>query len=330
MLVANLQDIKKHFPAASSLDFATLEPFIRTSEQDAVIPFLSQAQYDALNTAYSNGAGYSGMSTALKDLLLVVQRPIIGKAILEAVPAINLIISGSGILVSTPENTVAASQVRTEDLKRSARKEYFQGLESMLRFLEINTGVYTTWAASSSFTIYTECFIRSATDFSKYYFIDQSRYIFTRCRSTMLEKQQLVSKITGTTLYNTLLSSLRSGTVTAANQKLLPFIYPAVANLTMGECLLDLVPMFTDLGIRVATTSNSLSSAVESAPDPRVVQTLMERATAKGNAKLKELKDFLYANASDYPEFTADTTVYSTSSSTDYNDLDNSTHGFGI
>lgn len=330
MLVVSKDDITKHFPAASSLDFESFRPFVRTAEQDAIIPFLSQAQYDALNTAYNDGAGYSGMSSALKELLIRVQRPIVGKALLEAVPALNVILSGSGILVNTPEGTVAASQVRTEDLKRLARREYFQGLEAMLRYLESNTGVYTTWAASSAFTIYTECFIRSATDFSKYYFIDESRYIFTRCRSTMLEKQQMVSKITGTVLYNSLLTQLRSGTTSVANQKLLPFIYPAVANLTMGDCLLDLVPMFTDLGIRIATTSNSLSSAVESAPDPALVQSLMDRAIAKGNGKLKELKDFLYANHSDYPEFEADTTVYSTSASSDYNDLDNSTHGFGI
>jgi hypothetical protein len=330
MLVASLNDIKKHFPAASSLQFDAVAPFIRSAEQDAVIPYLSQAQYDALNTAYNDGAGYSGMSTAEKNLLLCVQRPIVGKAILEVIPALNLVMSGSGLLVAVPDNTVAASQVRTEDLKRMARREYFQGLEAMLRFLESNTGVYTIWTASTSFTIYTECFLRSATEFNKNYFIDESRYIFTRCRAVMLEKQQMVRRITGEALYNLLLDQLRSDSVSAANKKILPFIFSAVANLTMGESLIDLVPMFSDLGIRVATTSSSLSSAVESVPDPSIVNTLMDRATAKGQARLKELKDFLYANASDYPDFANNPAVYSTSATTDYNDLNNSTHGFGI
>lgn len=328
MLFSTVEEFRGFIPASKNLSFEDLKPMLETAELDDIIPFLGQEQYDALNGVYDSGDGT--MTDTDKDLLKRVRRPLANIAIARFSAFGNLNIGKSGFTVTSTEHTAIASQWRVNDLKSEVLKEYFQGTERMLQYLEANTGLYPVWAASSAFTQFRECFINTADDFNNYFFINSSRRTFLSLRPKMKQVEEYILSITGQSLFDEIKSQILLGTVSAANLKLLKLIKPAVANQSMVEALPNMQVLFTDYGPQLVETSNSLTQVVQRAVDGTRMEKLITTARETADSKRKELQDFLYLNHATYPLFEADSTVYIPTSSDTYNDTNNSTFGFGL
>jgi hypothetical protein len=330
MLFSTSEEFIEYIPASKNILFAAYKPMINTAELDDIIPFLSQEQYDDLNSTYNNGEGVHSLSESQKDLLHRVRRPLANIALVRYSAFGNLSIGNSGFTISTPDNTAVASQWRVEDLKRECTKEYFQGIERMLQFLEANTGLYSLWAESSSFTQFKECFINTADEFNSYFFINNSRRTFLSLKPVMKLKEEVISGITGQALFDQIKDQILNDTLSAPNSALLKLIKPAVVYHTMVEALPHMQLVYTENGPQLIESSNSLTQVVAKSVDSQKLERILISCRENAASKSKDLQDYLYLNHAIYPLFEADSTVYKPTASDSYNDPDNSTFGFGI
>lgn len=322
MLINDETVLKAYLPVATNFDWSDIAPFVAIAEERDIIPFLSQAQYDLL-IALTSPSGDN------QKLIQLSSRALAQTALLRMIPFRNLNLGKTGFTVTETEGTKVASQWRVEDLKSACLDNYFEGLEDMLRFLEEKKTTFTAWASSSSRTDFTKNFIWTADEFQTYCDIQRSRRVFLSLKPYMDRSDETIKEVTGEGLYNELKTQLAAGSVSSNNQKLLPFIRYAVTNLAMAAALPSFSLILTRSGPKLVETSMALTSVVEKV-DRTAIDDRAMKCEAIGKASIKRLQDYLYANASNYPLFTADTSVYNTSRQTDYNDKSNTTYGLGL
>lgn len=295
-LIKNIADLKEHFPISADFNLNGIDPYIARVESEIIIPNIGQDQYDDLNTAYN-----SGTPTANQQKLIDKIQPVIAQfAFLYYIPVGQLTIDNAGIRIASDEKMKAAFERQIDDLKDSTMRNGYAALEDLLKFLEANKATYTIWAGSSAYTVFKEFFITSATEFSKYYNIQNSRLTFNSLKAAMRKVEEFnVHACLDDDTYDTLKAQVLSGSVSSDNEKLLNFIKPAVAYLTIANGLTDMNVKVGDSGVvtfrNISTTTNK---AYEATSD-KIQDAIIKKATEDGNAYLKRLRDFLNKNASD-------------------------------
>ncbi len=312
MLFSTIEEIKKYLPATAAFDFPALLPFIVKAETDDIIPWLSQEQYDDINATYDSGNGIDDLSEQQLALLDKIRRPLANVAFLKYIPFGNVTIGKAGISVAENTTQKIASQWRIEDLKQACEDDYYKGIEAMLLFLEENIEDFDDWAQSSAYTVFKECFINTAKEFSDVFTINGSRRVFLAVKPIMkrMEEKHILT-VTGKGLFDALKEQILDADLTDVNKKLLPFIHSAVANFTMSRALLELPLAITGAGIQIvmrkAIGDNSIET--ETASDTKL-SALHSAAMRDAELSKKELTDFLYKYYTDYPLYQADTSVY--------------------
>jgi hypothetical protein len=307
MLFKNTEEIKKYLPVTKSFEWSDIEPFIRNAETDYIIPFLSKAEYDALNAAYNNTAP---MANAQKELLQIVRRPLACAAYYCYIPFGNVSIGKAGITAPGNKDENVAAQWRIEDLKSSCDDGYFSGIEQMLLYLESNAGTFTSWNSSAARTNFRDCFINTVDEFNHEYMIGSRRTLLMLKPIISRVERDYILSITGEELFHELKCQVKAGTLTTTNKKLLEFIRPCIASYTIAKATLELNVRITGNGFLILNTSPFQSVKQEVTPKDTPLQYLREMKYADGASSQKQLYNYLYRNHSQYPLFEADTTAY--------------------
>lgn len=311
MLFKTIDDLQKVLPFTANFEFDKLSPFIERAERELLIPFIGQAQYDELNDAYTAEADENDLYPALLKLLKYARQPVAHGAFLLYIPFGNLNIGKSGFSVTETTDTKIASQWRIEDMKSESRASYFSGIESMLIMMEIDDDQYPEWIGCNEYSIYKEGFINTAIAFQEYVDINQSRMIFTKVKPTMKRLEiDAIKSVIGAALFAEIKAQILARTLTSQNTTLLQYINHCICNFTIGESLRMRTVSWTDHGLQLISTSSSLTQVNESPMDQPRLETIRTEFIAIGKKAQQDLRDYLYANASTYPLFEADTTVY--------------------
>jgi hypothetical protein len=124
---------------------------------------------------------------------------------------------------------------RSLALQFESRSPLFKGRTTrILRLaLETNKANFTQWVSSGGSTIFTNVFIRTAEEFDKLVNIERSSLTFYNYRQSMEEVQELMVYGEITREYGlALLSRQKSGSLNAADNKILPLVQRALANIT--------------------------------------------------------------------------------------------------
>src|SRR5574343_205956 len=175
MLFKTSDEIKRYLPANAAFEFDQIKPFIeRQAEPELIIPAISQAQYDLLNTAYNTNK----LTDSLEKLLDKVRFPLANYAYLKYIPFAQLNISASGIHIEVNDEKKTAFEWQINKLEESCREAADNGTEQLLEFMEANKSDYEAWAESESYTVFKDCFIYTAKEFSKHFNIGKSRRTF--------------------------------------------------------------------------------------------------------------------------------------------------------
>ena len=228
-LVKTAEEIRKYISIDGSFDFNTLLPYIEPAEDD-VKNVLGKGQYTELDDYY-NGAN-TGIAE-LDELLPYAQRPIIYFAFLRGIDKINVSIGNNGIGVIHNNNIAPASKERVENLKKNTEASAWDALEYLLQFLEENAADYPNWESSDAYAVQYAFLIPSARAFDKLYKINRSRLTFLQWRPTIADVEKLqIEPVISKEMLDELKGQVKTGTVTTANQKILPFVQKAEAYLT--------------------------------------------------------------------------------------------------
>lgn len=175
---------------------------------------------------------------AYSALLPVVQKPLARLALVIAAPELDVVITDSGIGVVSNSNLTPASKDRVEKFMQSNQNRGLDGLETLLRFLEKNKDDYPEWTNSDAYTLATRNLVNTAVEFSDIHDIGKSRLTFMKYRPAINDVEALkIIPAISEAQYNELITQMKSGTVSANNQKILTPLKKAVVFFAAAENL---------------------------------------------------------------------------------------------
>lgn len=302
-LITTTSELKDFLPTlVSSFDITDIEPMIGAVESEWISRLISKDLYDTIHANYLA----STLTPEEEALLPLIQKPLANMALLYSIPLLALTISNGGITVPNSDKYAPASQAKIEDLKDAVRQMAHNGFEELLRFLDENKIDYPDWATSDEYDELKECFITSAREFSKSFNIRDSHWLYWNFRSIMLRIQEdKIKPITGQDQFDEIKAEINSGAVSAENEELLKFIRSAIAQLTIMEAIIEMGLRIDDKGITIFTsgTSSSQTITLRNVAPVSSIKMLQDKCEMLGNQKLKELSEYLHANAATYPLF---------------------------
>lgn len=323
MLFRSENDITPFKSVSAAFKFEDLKPVIEFYAEPKLQKVIGKEMYDELHTAYK--ADEAALTSAQQALLRHCRNYVVNHAFHHHVAVGSVTFSQNTIGVVENPNLKPASQYKIEELKRHFLNTAYQAEEILLKYLEDNSGVFTTWASSSAYTEYTECFINTADEFSKHHDIGGSRRIFKAIKTIMkrIEKDFILPMLC-TELYDQIKSQIKDVNVSAANEKLLPYIRMTVAKFTIAEALYEL-PLILEPGegvLQLESGDTQNMALRKQAPESRLV-VLSRKSAEIANQQLTALKAFLDANANNYPLYkNSSCYVDPTTSTDDLNDTD--------
>lgn len=302
-LFKTIDEIKNFLPITVSFTFEDVLPFIKEVERDEIIPLISKEQYDDLNDEYN--ATTPSLSDAQTALLERIRYALAPLAFKRWIPFGQVQISSAGIRIASNDQIKTAFPWQIDKLEESALRSGFSALESLLQFMQDNKADYALWTASDSYTLFKKYFINSASDFSDFYNINKSVLVFKAVKANMKKVEDFFIKpVITTELFDEIKTQIKDDNLSEANETLMEFIQPAVANLTMAKALSEKSVSINEYGISVFAqtyTENPGKGNQPSGPDR--IDALIRQADADGKAYLKQLQDYLNTNASEtvYP-----------------------------
>jgi hypothetical protein len=314
MLFKKKEEVAKYINQASSVDFEELKQSFEDAEREFIIPVIGQAQYDALNDKYTI-SGTSGLNTKEKALLEKIQSPLARFGMMQWLPEGILKVTGDGVFIVTTDTMKTPFAHQVDRLEFRWLKAGYSGIDSLLEFMESNKDDYPAWTGSSAYSIFKECFINSAKEFSSIHGIGDSRRIFLKIKDTMktVEDFFIVANV-GKAYYDALKTAIAAGSVSEDDKKTIVYIQKAVAKLTIARALEEKIIEIGPQGIYLSVFNDTVNE--RTAPgsgrnnlngiDARL-DTTINRANVDGQAYLKQLRNFLNANATTekYPVYFA-------------------------
>jgi len=234
MLIKTIDEIKKYVRVTAIVDFdESFKPFVTEVEEIYIVKYLGQDQFDELQVYYDLELTNN---PALNALLEHTQRALTKFLLKHASAFIDIEISEGGFTVNDTQTASPASQARVEKLMKVTYMQGWGSLEIMLKYLETNVSDFPLWAASNAYTLTKSTLIQSAGEFDKFYTISESRLWFFNAKSIIkdVDQSEVISRISQA-LYDTLLAEINSGSVSTANQAILPNIQRAIAHYTYAR-----------------------------------------------------------------------------------------------
>ena len=228
-LIKDINEVKDFLPVDISTQDKTIKPYKKPAEEH-VIRILGKEQFEELDD-YHN---FSDEEVVELDALLpYAQRPTVNFAYFLGLSMLNVSIGENGIAVISNSNLAPASKQRTDELKADLEKAAYDALESLLEFLEENIDDYPLWEASDAYVYQYEFLITSARRFDELLRIDRSRLTFLKWRPTMADVEFLeIYPTVSKEFCDELKTEIKAGSVSAANQVVLPHLQKALAYLT--------------------------------------------------------------------------------------------------
>lgn len=296
MLFKSIEEIKPYLSGINiTFQFNDIKSYIDEAERDYIIPWLSQEQFDQLQTAYDGNS----QDAVNQRLLKKVQKALANYAYLMYLPAGLVKFGVNGMYISQSENDRIPYEWTVDKIANRLITSGDNGIEDMLRFLESNKTDYALWEASDSFSIYKDSIINTAQLFNQYVEIGSSRRLFLKLRAIIKTKEEneIVAAV-GKETYDEILAEFIEGDMEADNKILLEKMRKALAPLAMERAWMSLALKVTDAGIALQTTSSTNSKNIDQPADDKKIAFQRNLFAQDATRELKKLKDFLNANAS--------------------------------
>ncbi|MBL8000410.1 MAG: hypothetical protein JNL05_00495 [Flavobacteriales bacterium] len=309
-LFKTTEDLRTVFPARLTLEIDDLLPTLERVEKDYLVEqVLGEQQYNELHVAYQAGTITNG--DRLDDLLQKCRVPVAELAVMHYADGGSLQLNSTGLTVAS-ENV--ASINRIERYKHERKLAGFSGLAGLLGFLQARVSDFPLWA-SSTFAAYGKGLLRTTAQFNHAVYIANDHWLWWRMRHIQDRHQDADSRIAATLcspdLYNELVTQSNAGDAfSAANKKLMAFVRPAIAHLTIAEAVTELALQKDERGVWSWVQLSAADVAAGPAPaSAKMLDAWQEYHTKRANEFIEGLGKKLLelAKAGDLPLYAAST-----------------------
>lgn len=282
-------------------DLDDLESSVESIERKYLKPVISDSEYQSIISTL-----YSGTLTTQQNTMLRHARTAVGYlALLDHLPVLNTKIGNSGLFVVTGNDRVAASEYRTEDLKRTLRNKGYAALDDLANYIEDNTAFFPDYLASPERTNRLNSLCITPHQFQQIYGQSCPQYLFLQIQKHIRDAEidYLVNHI-GQEMYDSLVPHAQN----QAQQQPVPAQYApvlrhaqyAVVHKAMTNAVPQLSINITADGLVVLDNSrNRNASPAKVAAADRWPFILVNQANQVGAAHLTALIKHLNAQSSD-------------------------------
>lgn len=309
------EEIRQYLPVNSSITFASLQPYIESAERKYLKPVLGVDQYDELCAYYADPSVWPDIERIpkthedwLSKLLLLVQKALINLAFHDGFSILSVNIGDSGAFRQESENQKPLFQYQEENLKNTFRSDGFNGLDTILEFLEENIENFPIFSASSAYTVFKSKFIRTAKEYSGIYNIFNSRLVFLHLQQYIDQVNDFdIIPVIGREFFDELTGGIISQEPVADKyQKVINFIKKIQVFHSAVRGINSLGMNITYNGIYfLSDGTNSRNFKKADPAKAEDLHSLITNAKQNGQAYLTYLKEFLHANIDDYPTYAA-------------------------
>lgn len=296
MIIKDITTVKKYVGINSDMNFASVQSYLRSAEQNYIIPLVGKEIYDVVNNAVNSA---DPLSPAITAVLPYFEAPIATLGILAYIPTGNVIISDSGIFMSQEETLKPAALWAKEELQEFLKTTGYSDLEALVDFLIDNSDDYPAFAAADAYKKFRGHFVSFTSEFNEIYDINASYRTFSRIKSVCHNvENDTIKGLIGTEYFEELIEKITDGDANADDKKAIQMIQRAVVFLSIAEACDTLPIEFTDEGLIIRSiNSNNVNRLTAAAPQSSL--TLKKNyALNKGNEYLLEVKNYLNKNAS--------------------------------
>lgn len=288
---------------SQSMDWEKILPFVEDAEAEYIRPALGDDFYDELITAIT-----ADNLTAAQTAALAVLRPAVAwftfeKTILGLAMSVSEM--GPAEAVDSEGRWLFPRQWVSESGRLRAFRNGYRKLEEALRYLEKNQVDYSTWTDSTAFTQEVELFIPNATIMAEYIPLEGGRSIFVKLKASIKKAElRYIKPVLGQELYDAMkvIITTPNSTPTTAQTELIDHIRRCLAEWMMLYAVPFFRLRFNELGLvepAMETSYNKQQPASQEA-----INGLWMSIQDAGKGFLHTLKNFLDANAAQFPEYT--------------------------
>lgn len=307
MLFKDIVAIRKFISVAKDSSLEDFRSIMENdTEQSIILPIIGDALLTELQVAVTADDGASLNATKTK-LLACVRYVVAQHAMLQFVPLGRVTFSKVGITVTLTDTERSASAEQIYDVKKQLEMNISGGIERLYSFLESNKGALDTWVSSAAFTLQRCNFINSAIEFNRYFAINSSRQFFQRLRAilTNIEDSKIKSAL-GNDLFDEIKLQIKVGNISNNNSKILDYIKILVANAAIVDAVIQFDIDFTTSGLQLSFVTEEHGKKQQKTPADQIrLANLSKSCGMLAESKLKDLIDYLYANADTYPLYKA-------------------------
>ena len=319
-LFSSYDQVKEIIGADASNELETIQPYINDAANDYVIPFLGQAEYDLLQSHFTDNI----MTTDDTKLLVYVRKILAHFAYYLFADDGTMNISDQGFIRQEHSEGKSAYQWQVRAFKERRWISGWRAIEAMNIFLYKNLGNYTTWYACDERTVWNKHFVWNTLNFKLYHRISGYDTLHTLQPTISEVEEKYIRPHITTTLYNEMLTRIMEGSATEDDLALLPYIRRVIVFKTLEEIADNFGYEFGKDGLQnTAIDSNTQNT------DKRVNTVREARAILKKEFQTKFLEarnlmvNFLKENATAskyepyYTKFINVTATEATDSNTD-------------
>jgi hypothetical protein len=292
MLFKATPDIQPYSEVNTAVNFDSLKSSITAAEHEFIVPVIGLTLYNVLNAAYTAVAAETDLSLVNQALLNAVRMALAPYTMMVYANKAELQFGDGGLRRQETANAKTAFQYQTRNLKDQLKKEGDRGTEMLLSFLEINATDYPQWTASEEFAFYRSLFIKTGTEFNKYYITQSPQRNYLALRAVMKDVEDLViKKSIGIELFTDLKTKTTAvvpAVLSTEESALLEILKKAIANFTIARGIHLLAARIDEFGITVTSPATFASQ-----------DELSKRAGA-ANAQINGLASSAYNTGSEY------------------------------
>lgn len=242
LLIQSVNDLRSYVSFSGDLEYESLKPALRSAQE-----FLSRY----VGTDLLEQMQAEQLSEDQLAFLPYLCVPIGSLALLKFLNAGNVRITDLGVMRTKTNDSSDAFEWQLERVALTLKNEAFDGVEALLRYLESKLALFPTYKASAVYIAQKGKLIPSATIFSQYYDIGESRLILQTLSASMRTAENSVRKLLGDKLPGLLETDLDE---TQTEQ--LDAVRRALVYLTIARALREKLVSISDTGVQVCGISN--------------------------------------------------------------------------
>ncbi|MDH7463968.1 hypothetical protein QEG73_21885 [Chitinophagaceae bacterium 26-R-25] len=291
-LIKTIDEIKAVLKI-SNLDDNTSIPDVESAEETYFIPLLGNELYEQIQAAYDGNS----LNPDQTKLLSKIQKPLAAIAFYDELAIIHGKITEAGVRRTTTDSMPAAYRWEFESVKDYLSNRYYQGIESMLKFLESNKDKFPVWVDGSGYKRRTRYLLKDPIEYSDNYMLQHPYQTYNSLLGVMGDVESIyINPSIGKAFFD----SLKALVTPSDDEKfVIEKLKKSIAHFCIKHAVEKLPVEISDAGF---TVKNGTVDSKDAGKDPAngdQLNLLMQACDRDGNTYLTAAIDYLNATASE-------------------------------